>query len=307
MKNRWAFAAFVAAFTLASPVLAQSADFPTREGAERFAEGNKLFTEQKYEAARLKYLEALAVAKSKNLLFNLAKTEGKLGRWADAYGHYRAYLAFKDLSVEDRLEAEKISHELEGKIGRLHVVAPAGSHVQVDGRDLGEAPFPEAVGVETGPHVVKWGTEQKSVTCGAGVVVEVKFEKGGDTPVTPPPKPNEERGSWLVPAVLAGVGVVGMGVGVGLGAASASKGDDTIALFAAGACRPLGSAACQAAQDTESSGSSLATGSVVAYVAGGAFLGAAVISALVVKPWATREAKVAFVPGIGGAMITGKF
>lgn len=307
MKRAWfAAAALVAAAAVSHPALAQTADFPTKEGAERFAEGNRLYTEQNFEGARLKYLEALAVAKSKNLLFNLARTESKLARWADAYGHYRAYLAFKDVSVEERLQTEKLVREIEGKIGRLRISAPAGSHVQVDGRDVGEAPIADAVAVDPGNHVVKWGTEQRTVASAAGSIQDVVFEKKDDTPIAPP-KGNEERGSWVVPAVLAGVGVVGLGVGVGLGAASSSKGDETIALFQGGACRPLGTASCQAAQDAESSGSTLATGSVVGYVAGGAFLGAAVVTALVMKPWATKETKVTLVPSLGGGMLMGSF
>ena len=71
----------------------------------------------------------------------------------------------------------------------------------------------------------------------------------------------------------------------------------------------LGSAECQAAKDKESSANGLGYGSVVGYVAGGAFLVAGVVTAVVMKPWKSRETgrEVTVVPGAGGVALVGKF
>lgn len=99
-------------------------------------------------------------------------------------------------------------------------------------------------------------------------------------------------------------------MGIGLGAASGSSASDAKALFQGGACADLGSANCQAAKDKESSTSGLATGSVIGYVAGGAFVAAAVISAVVIAPWKERPRKnlgLWVAPSLSGGAIGGSF
>ena len=62
-------------------------------------------------------------------------------------------------------------------------------------------------------------------------------------------------------------------------------------------------------EDKASSASGLGTGSVIGYVGGGLFIGAAVVTAVVMKPWEFRvkEARVTVVPGLGGAALVGSF
>ena len=296
MKRRWMGAALAAAmFLVASPAWADGTDFPTKEGAERFAEGNKLYTEGNFEGARLKFMQALAVARTPSLLFNLARSEEKTGKLAEAYLHYQEYLKFPSLPAKGKADAERYASELEKKVGRIQIEAPAGSHVQVDGKDVGAAPFGGPVAVEVGPHQVMLGTETKPVTCAAGTVVTVTFEakpsvvvppEKGPGPITPPPKEEMERGSWLVPGVLAGVGVVGMGVGVGLGlAASGARAPLDGQRIP---CAPSG-ANCPETRDAYDTTKTLGTGSIVAYAIGGtAFVGAAVAT-LALRPWEPRR------------------
>ena len=118
-------------------------------------------------------------------------------------------------------------------------------------------------------------------------------------------------GSWLVPGVLAGVGVVGVGVGVGLGLSASGKKDDVVAAAGAPPCdaRGLG---CESVSDAYSSGKTQATISVVGYAVGGTALVGAVVYALVDKPWKERpRASIAAVPwlggSVGGMMLSGRF
>jgi hypothetical protein len=114
-----------------------------------------------------------------------------------------------------------------------------------------------------------------------------------------------EKGSWVVPGVLGGIGVAGIGVGlVFSGLASSAKSDGT----ALGAPRCGSPAACPEVQDAVDTTSSRSVAGIVATVAGGAFVGAAVVSALVLRPWEERTRRtVQLVPGFGGAAIVGKF
>ncbi len=319
MKRRWMGAALAAAmFLVVSPAWADGTDFPTKEGAERFAEGNKLYTEGNFEGARLKFMQALAVARTPSLLFNLARSEEKTGKLAEAYLHYQEYLKFPNLPAKGKADAERYASELEKKVGRIQIDAPAGSHVQVDGKDVGAAPFGGPVAVEVGAHQVMLGTETKPVTCGAGTVVTVTFEakpsvvvppEKGPGPITPPPKEEMERGSWLVPGVLAGVGVVGMGVGGVMTGVASSSDSDGKALQSLGCRSPI---ACPQVQDAVDRTNAQSTVALIGYVAGTAFLGAAVVSALVISPWKERAARTAqqqvrLVPTLGGMGVVGRF
>src|SRR5947209_14172033 len=80
---------------LGAPATARAADPPSvemREAEERFKEGLGLHDRGKDEEARAKFLQAWAVLKNPNVLFNLARSEQLSHHDVDAYVHYRAYL-----------------------------------------------------------------------------------------------------------------------------------------------------------------------------------------------------------------------
>ena len=72
------------------------------------------------------------------------------------------------------------------------------------------------------------------------------------------------------------------------------------------------SASCVRLQGSLDSASSQRTGASIALVGGGVLVGAAVISALVIRPWETRAIREGYVlpmmgPGLGGAAVGGRF
>lgn len=277
-------------------------------GEALHVEASRLLAENKLTEASKKFGEAFAKSQNPGSLLAQAVTERKLGHFAGALKLYRTYLALPanvKVTPEWKRKAETEASECEKNLCRLDVRADSFS---VDGTaEVG------VVFAEPGTHAVsmvgKGGEKLVSVKCAAGAVVVVPYENGGGKVPDPPPGERTEKGSWAVPAVLAGIGVVGLGVGIGLGAVSGSAGSEGTALFKAGACTSLGSAECQAAKDKESSANGLGYGSVVGYVAGGAFLVAGVVTAVVMKPWKSRETgrEVTVVPGAGGVALVGKF
>jgi hypothetical protein len=213
------------------------------------------------------------------------------------------------VTAEARKDAEQFARECESKVCQIEVKVTGPFTVDGEpkaGRVIVTVGKPHGVLME-GPD----GRKERQVTCAkAGETILVEYASTGvGTPPPPPPPPAKEEGtsgSWVLPGVLAGVGVVGLGVGIGLGAASSGADSDARALGSGVRCSS--EAACSAVSDKLSSASSTGTGSVIGYVGGGVFLGTAVISAIVLKPWRTSSgAHAQLVPALGGVSLAGSF
>lgn len=281
------------------------------EAAKIHAEGAALYTKGDYEGARAKFREAYARSQNPNSLLNEARATLKGYHYLDGAKLLKAYLALPEndkVTAADRKEAEGLLDEASVKLCTLDVRV---SSCTVDG-----APGQGMVMVEVGEHLVRMqgpkGEKLKAVQCGAKQTVLVTYD---DEPVKgpgpgpgpqPPPKDEGEKGSWLVPGILAGVGVVGLGVGFGLGAASGSAADESESLK--GTCSSSAPQACADIRSAYDRSTTLATGAVIGQIGGAVFVAGAVVSALVIRPWETRgKSSVSIVPALGGATLMGSF
>jgi tetratricopeptide (TPR) repeat protein len=283
-----------------------------QQAAAHHKEAGDLLAAGKYVEAAKKYLEAYAKSANPNELFNAARAEQVRGRHKEAVKLFKTYLSLPEtdrVAAEHRQEASKLVAESESKLCKIDVRA---REAWVDGE--------KASGVviaAPGEHEVLMnedaGPKTKKVTCRVGEVTMVAYDetaaKGAGepkVPITPPPKVETETGSWLVPGVLAGVGLVGVGVGVGLGLASISA--EKEASDQSVACRGGSPAACETVRSADGRASSLATGAVFGQVGGALFLGGAVVATLVIRPWEPRpKVKVSVAPTLGGAAVLGTF
>lgn len=276
-------------------------------GEALHVEASRLLAENKLTEASKKFGEAFAKSQNPGSLLAQAVTERKLGHFAGALKLYRTYLALPanvKVTPEWKRKAETEASECEKNLCRLDVRADSFS---VDGTaEVG------VVFAEPGTHAVsmvgKGGEKLVSVKCAAGAVVVVPYENGGKVP-DPPPGEKGETGSWVLPGVLAGVGVVGLGVGLGLGAAAKGK-SDTLDQVAPGVCQDRASAGCVAETDRLSSGKTLNTIGLVSVIGGSVVLAGAVVAAIVLRPWETRERKTAtwitpMVDGTGAGFAAG--
>lgn len=315
-KNTTA-ALFAAATVLVAPMA--HADTPAEtEAKARFEEGNKAWGAGKHEEARLKYVQAYAVLKFPGVLFNLARAEMTVGRDVEAYKLFRDFLKMPQTDLDRSMLARKYYGELAKKVSLVTVSAttPKGTKVIIDGVDSGETPLAEPIVVAAGTHdiVLRYADKEKKspVSCPLSqtvtVELEVKDDKGPG-PITPPPGEKGTNPSWVPTLVLGGVGVAGLVVGGVMGALSSSQNDELKSLSATSPCRTGSGVACSELEDKASSASGLGTGAVIGYVGGGVFLGAAIVTAVVMKPWQARvkETKVQFVPGFGGGALMGTF
>lgn len=302
------------ALTVSMTLLASSAGAaPSPEalaqGTQLHNQAGELLAQGKYKEAAAKYLEAYSKNASPNELFNAGRAEMTAGRKREALKLFRTYLALPStdrVTAEFRKEAEDKAAECQAALCAIDVRGADESWV--DGEKTAGVLYVEPgshevmmQGHDPNPKVVK-------VTCAAKETKVVPYDegaqKGAGGPVTGP-RPETEKGSWVVPGVLAGVGVVALGVGLGLGAAASSK-SDSLSALPPGVCADPSAPACTTANDQLSSGKTLNTVGVVSVIGGAAFLGGAVVALFVVKPWETRERKTTSTwlsPSFGGGAV----
>lgn len=317
--------ALVAALSILPRLVSADAD-SDEELNKRFQEGKQLFADHRYGEARTRFLEACAVLKTANCPKNLALCEEQISMWPDATAHLREWI--DDPRTKDdhfRADMERKYLELRGKVGELDFLSTTeGARVRVDGKLIGTTPITHAVFVAAGPHSIEaqWPLSLKKadVTIDAGKSLRVELSPDSvsataSAPVIPGMMPKGEgpktrtetyrpTAGYVVPAVLAGLGLVATGIGVGFGLASQGAQADRDALFARGICGAQTLAQCQAYSDKVDARNADSMVSIVGYASGATLLAASVVSFLV---WPKHERTVMIVPQGLGLGIVGSF
>jgi Tfp pilus assembly protein PilF len=155
-----------------APVQAQGAaeDPITAMARTRFKEGVEFYDKGAYEQARASFLQAYALKKHPSVLLNLAWSCVKSGHALEADRYFKQFLAEgKDITEKQRADATEGLAQAHAKLGRIDVVAGAGTEVTIDGDKVGNAPLAEPVVVEAGAHTVKFRatdgtTDTQSIT-----------------------------------------------------------------------------------------------------------------------------------------------
>ncbi len=188
----------VAPAAVSSPCRAQTADDPTTAMARaRFKEGVEFFDKGEFERARASFLQAYALKKHPAVLLNLAWSCLKSGHPLEAERYFKQFPADeKDVTDKQRADATDGLAQSRAKLGRIEVVATAGTEVVVDGERVGLTPLAEPVSVEAGAHTIKakaadGATEVQSVTVLGGDKTVARFTRGTPPlpPVAEPPSP----------------------------------------------------------------------------------------------------------------------
>src|SRR5690606_25977054 len=120
-----------------------SDDALTDMARQRFQAGVKFFDQKKYEEARAAILQAYALKRHPAVLLNLAQSELRANRPAEAARHFAQYLRENPNSTSlERQEAERGLAEARAKAGRISVsVNAAGADVFVDDEFIGKTPL----------------------------------------------------------------------------------------------------------------------------------------------------------------------
>ncbi len=198
-----------AAFSPAVYAQATAEDPTTAMARARFKEGVDFFDRGEFEQARASFLQAYALKKHPAVLLNLAWSGLRSGHPLESERYFKQFLAeSKDITDKQRADATDGLAQAHAKLGRIEVIAGAGTEVTIDGVGIGTAPLPEPVVVEAGAHTVKFkggeGTsDTQSITVMGGERVFARAKTTGTptaSPPLPPPPPAPESGGPL-PAV----------------------------------------------------------------------------------------------------------
>ncbi len=299
----------------------------SKEAEARFQEGLELAKGGKYEEARAKFLQSLAVSKSSKTLLNLTIAEKNSGHPSDALRHLRAYFREPGANAQKVADLKKeLFPQLYSQSAHLKIEAPLGSAVSVDGEPADH--LDEEYDVAPGPHVIaallNGKRETRSIVGEKGATQTVSLAPTEVTtppriappaPLTPnPPPPTTEPSSsfWTtrrwVGVGVAGIGLVGGVVGFAVARGSASSAEDDRASLAKtlpGGCSAP-SADCTrlgTLTDDRVSANNVAT---VSLIAGGALV--AVGAVLVLLPESKgQKTTLSVAPSLSGASVFGTF
>lgn len=184
------------ALLVAGPLFAQTGAQTGKEQAQKYLDqGVALFEAGDAKSALENFLEAYRLFPSPKLLVNIAAAYRRIGRPVEAIESYEKFIreAGRGVPGERIAAAKKAVKEIEPEVGRIAVVAPAGTTVAIDDQPKGAIP----VGVlraAPGPHRVSFvppvgGEVEVRVDVVAGGTHAARLEDG--TPVvTDAPEPS---------------------------------------------------------------------------------------------------------------------
>lgn len=146
-----------------APAKAQP-DAETEVARVRFREGVALYDQGEFEKARLAFLEAHALKPHPAVLLNLAQSELRAGRFADAANNLAAYLR-ESHDSDNRERATAAFDEAKARSIELRVrVSAAGAQIFVDGIERGNSPLSNLVYLTPGSHAVRAQKGKTKVT-----------------------------------------------------------------------------------------------------------------------------------------------
>lgn len=130
-------------------------DGETEIARQRFLEGVKHYDQHDYDKARLAFLQAYLLKPHPAVLLNLAQSQLRAGRYAEAADNFAKYIR-ENPGAEAMSHAKAAFEEARDKVGEVSVeVNATGAVINVDGTDVGKSPLPYAVYMMPGRHTVR--------------------------------------------------------------------------------------------------------------------------------------------------------
>jgi hypothetical protein len=169
----------------APPPQAGGDEAALNEAKIHFQQGVALFNDGNFNAALAEFEQTYRLRKSPGVLYNIGLTQKALFRYADAIESLQRYVAeTPNMPPERKAEVEQLTSEMRALLADVTVnVEPAGATVMVDGRTMGTAPLPKALGIAAGNHVLevvadgyKPTRRELMISAGVPLALNVKLE-----------------------------------------------------------------------------------------------------------------------------------
>jgi tetratricopeptide (TPR) repeat protein len=213
---------------------AAAAEEPVEPYVQKFKEGRKLLTDNKFAEALEKFQESAALKQASGTLLNIGDCQEHLGRYASALSSFEQAraLAAEEKKPEREKEAADRATKLQPLISSVTVKAPADAKIAIDG---GPAEAGKPVSVDGGQHVVHAELKckrPKDVPITVGNKSDAQTVKIDEASFDPDPacapKPEESHLSTerMLSYVAGGAGVVALGFGIGFGLSASSQKSD---------------------------------------------------------------------------------
>jgi hypothetical protein len=121
---------------------------------QRFREGVGHYDRQEYDKARLAFLQAYLLKPHPAVLLNLAQSELRAGRHAEAAENFAKYIR-QNPTAPAMEHAKAAFEEARQKVAELNLeVSAVGAVVSVDGSEVGRSPLPSVIYLMPGRHTI---------------------------------------------------------------------------------------------------------------------------------------------------------
>jgi hypothetical protein len=129
-------------------------DGETEVARQRFREGVAHYDRQDYEKARLAFLQAYLLKPHSAVLLNLAQSELRAGRHAEAAENFAKYIR-QNPTAPAMDHAKAGFEEARQRVTELNVqVNATAASISVDGADVGRSPLPNEIYLMPGRHSI---------------------------------------------------------------------------------------------------------------------------------------------------------
>lgn len=142
------------ALGLGAGIAKAQSDGETEVARQRFREGVGHYDRQEYDKARLAFLQAYLLKPHPAVLLNLAQSELRAGRHAEAAENFAKYIR-QNPTAPAMEHAKAAFEEARQKVAELNLeVSATGAVVSVDGSEVGRSPLPNVIYLMPGRHTI---------------------------------------------------------------------------------------------------------------------------------------------------------
>jgi tetratricopeptide (TPR) repeat protein len=189
-------------------------DLDAVEARKAFEEGVIAYQHGDYESAAERFGRAQLLKPHPEVLLNLAQSQLKARKFAEAATNFQSYLA---QTQRENATARNGLADARTQVAEISVVAPEGETIYVDQTIMGTAPLPQPLYLVPGRHEFVVGERRQTLTVSAGTTDTVDLVSppapvaaSFDTSELPPSRPRRMPvDQWFVrrPGAWVGAGI----------------------------------------------------------------------------------------------------